>query len=120
MTTTVSTAVFRVPVLPVLAALLGLVASLGSALIAQPGASRVAVLMLPGFSDAWTAIDRSGLPVVQVMLGGMLVVVDGRHGPDGMAALRTANLLLLDASLVPGCADPSTFQQDDKAYGPDT
>ncbi len=93
----------RFPVLPVLAALLGFVGSLGTAVLAAPDATRVAVVVVPGSPAAWAAIDRSGLPVVQVRLGELLVVVDGAAAPKGMAVLRAAQVLLLDAAMVPGC-----------------
>ena len=90
----------RIPLLPVLVAVLGLLGSLGSAVLAAPDATLVAVLMLPG---SWAAIDRSGLPVVQVRMGGFLVMVNGAGLPQGMAVLRHAPVLLLDAARVPGC-----------------
>ncbi len=93
----------RFPVLPVLVALLGLLASLGTAVLAAPDATRVAVVAIPGSRAAWEAIDRADLPVVQVRLGGFLVVVDGAGSPQGMAVLRHAPVLLLDAARVPGC-----------------
>lgn len=93
----------RIPLLPVLVAVLGLLGSLGSAVLAAPDATLVAVVVLPGSSTAWAAIDRSGLPVVQVRMGGLLVTVDGAGLPQGMAVLRHAPVLLLDASRVPGC-----------------
>ena len=96
----------RFPLLmPLLVAAFGLFGSLGMALMAQPGVLRVAVLALPGFAAPWAAIDRSGLPVVRVLLGGLLVVVDGSRAPAGMAMLRAAPVVLLDAALVPGCSD---------------
>ncbi|MGV8987023.1 MAG: hypothetical protein ACOH2H_12145 [Cypionkella sp.] len=106
--------------LPILVALLGLSASLGLALLAAPDSLRVAVLVLPGMSSPWAAIDRSGLPVVQVMLHGTLVVVDGKAAPDRLNVLRDANLVLLDAARVPGCADPAAFEQKEASNGPDT
>ena len=83
---------------------LGLASSLLLTLLAPPGTLRVAMLAVPGLASPWTAIDRSGLPVVQLMLGGFLVVVDGSAKPDELSTLRAANLVLLDASGIPGCA----------------
>ncbi len=69
--------------------------------------------MLPDSSAAWAAIDRSGLPVVQVRMGGFLVMVDGTGLPQGMAVLRRAPVLLLDAARVPGCG------KDERSEGAD-
>ena len=115
--------------LPCVVAFLGLASSLLLTLLAPPGTLRVAVLAVPGLAPPWTAIDRSGLPVVQVMLGGFLVVVEGSARPDGLSTLRAANLVLLDASGIPGCASARTVQKcasartvqkNDKDYGSDT
>lgn len=93
-------------VLPVLVAAFGLFFSLSVALVAQPGTTRVAVLVPPGFVAPWIAINRSGLPVVRVLLGGLLVVVDGSKAPAALSILRFAPIVLLDAAKVPGCTDP--------------
>ena len=83
--------------------MLSLCLSLASGFVAGPQATRVAVLMWPGSAGSWVAIDRAGLPVVPLLLGGMLVVVDGSKAPERLVMLRAALLTLLEASRVPGC-----------------
>lgn len=90
--------------LPTLVALIGLSGSLATGLLAPPDASRVALLALPGFAQPWAVIDRLGLPVVRVLLGGRLIVVDGGKSPVQMGLLRGEHLILLNAGLVPGCS----------------
>jgi hypothetical protein len=91
-------------ILPVLAillvSLLSLGATIGVALLAREGTTRVALFAT---SDAWVRVEQTGLPVVRLALGGMLIVVDGTGAPDALARLRSGSPLLLDASLVPGC-----------------
>lgn len=91
-------------ILPIFAvfavSLLALAASLGLALLAHAGSTRVAVF---ASSEAWAEVERTGLPIVQLALGGMLIVLDGAGAPDALARLRAGNLFLLDASRIPGC-----------------
>ena len=94
---------FRIILLPALTLVLGLCASLGAALVAPPGATRVAVPVLPGLPGGWAAIDRSGLPIERVLLGGMLVVVEGAGAPGALARLRDAVPFALAAEGVPDC-----------------
>lgn len=105
--------------LPALVAVIALAGSLALGLLAPPGATRVAVLALPGASAPWAAINRSGLPVVQMLLGGVLVVVDGSGAPGQMALLRGAPVVLLDAKLVPGCTPVETSASERGSDGPD-
>lgn len=105
----------RIVLLPALTLGLSLVASLGTALVAPPDATRVAVPVLPGLPGGWAAIEGSGLPVARVLLGGMLVVVEGAGAPRALARLRGAVPFVLDSDAVPGCEPqaPRTEGSDD-------
>lgn len=93
--------------LTALAGLIGLGASLMLALQAGPQATRLAVVVPPwGQEASWRAIEASGLPVVRLLWGGALVLLDGRAMPEGLQRLRAAPLLLLDGALLPGCGPP--------------
>jgi hypothetical protein len=97
-------------ILPVLAiflvSLLSLGATIGVALLAHEGTTRVALFAT---SEAWNRVQATGLPVVRLAMGGMLIIVDGAGAPDALARLRSGSPLLLDASLVPGCETPGTL-----------
>lgn len=94
-------------VLPILAvfvvSLLALVATVGVAVLAHVGTTRVAVFAT---SDAWKEVEATGLPVVKLALGGLLIVVDGVGAPAALNRLRAGTPFLLDASLIPGCEIP--------------
>lgn len=82
--------------------LLSLAATLSAALIAHDGARRVALFAT---SEAWARVEATGLPVVRLVMGGLIIVVDGTGAPQGLARLRAGTPFLIDASLLPGC-DP--------------
>lgn len=77
-----------------------LVATMGVAVLAHAGSTRVALF---ASSEAWQRIESTGLPVVRLTLGGLLIVVDGAGAPDALARLRAGSLFLMDASRIPGC-----------------
>lgn len=105
--------------LAVLAGTIGLLASLGLALQARPDATRLALLVLPwGEAASWRAIDRAGLPVVRVLWGGFLIVLDGSQAPEGLRRLRAGPFVLLDAALVPGCGPPGGTSQAEPLRDP--
>jgi hypothetical protein len=82
-----------------------LAATMGVAALAHAGSTRVALI---ASSDGWKRVESSGLPIVRLALGGLLIVVDGAGAPDAMARLRAGSLFLLDASLIPGCEVPGS------------
>ena len=93
-----------VPILAVfIVSLVALGATVGVAVLAHEGSRRVAVFAT---SDTWIAVKDSGLPVVRLALGGMLIVVDGVAAPEALERLRAGTPFLLDASLIPGCETP--------------
>ncbi|NBZ88977.1 hypothetical protein [Stagnihabitans tardus] len=93
-----------VPILAVfVVSLMALGATVGVAVLAHEGTRRVAVFAT---SETWLAVRESGLPVVKLALGGMLIVVDGVAAPEALERLRAGTPFLLDASLIPGCESP--------------
>lgn len=93
--------------LPILAifvvSFLALGATLGAAVLAHVGATRVAVF---ASSETWARIEETGLPVVRLALGGLLIVVDGAGAPEALVRLRAGSAFVLDATMIPGCAAP--------------